>query len=216
MSAADTLIALAAGARPDGDTLLGACRCEWQSEEIYGEEAIVEMFRIAPMALDGATVVETPMGLALFADRTALIADLYDGHIGRLWRLSTGDPAIREPAVSVAFDPDLSQSRLDVHFAPADHPELPPAFHERVVDAGRRWVRSGGIGGNGPAHRVRAFTLRAFADGDRAAVLFAVHRLGGGAVREAAFDYVAMYFEGVGEPHVVAPPCAPRGWQSRL
>jgi hypothetical protein len=216
MSAVDTLIALAVGARPDGDDLLGSCRCEWQGEEIYGEEALVEMFRAAPMMLDGAVRIETPMGLALFTDDAALIADLYDGHIGRLWRLSAGDYAIREPAVSVAFDPDLAQARLDVHFAASDHPELPSALHQRVIEAGRRWVRDGGAGEAIPAHRMRAFVLRAFAAGDRATILFAVHRLGGGMVREAGFDYVAMCFDGPGEPHVIAAPHAARAWQPRL
>ena len=216
MSAAKALIALAAGERPSHDRLLHACRCEWLGNEFFGEEAIVEMFAAAPLDMAEATAVETPMGLALFAGQSALIADLYDERIGRLWRLSPGTAALAEPSVAVAFDPDLVQARLDVHLAPGDHPELSQSMRERAEAAGRTLIRNPSAAGGIVAHRLRAFALRAFGSGERAAVLFALYQLGGGDVRSAVFRRAAILLDGEGDPLVIedSPPIPT--WRPRL
>ena len=213
MSARDALIALAAGRRPvdaGGDRLLGACRLHWADVELFGEEAVLELFRAAPLDLGGAMAVATPTGAALIGADAALVADLYDGRIGRLWRLGAGEPPEAEPFVAVAFDPDLRQQRGHVHFRAEDHPALPAGARDAVLAAGHALIDLPG------AHRARAFAIRAFADAERAVALFAVHRLSGGAVRQAGFGHAAALIDPAGGRQLVRDQQREREWTPRL
>ena len=208
MSARDGLIALARGEKP-GDRLLGACRMHWAGAEAFGEEAVLELFRAAPLDLTDATVVETGLGAALVDEDAALVADLYDGRIGRLWRLGAGEPPEGEPFVAVAFDPDLRQERGHVYLRAEDHPALPAAAVETVLAAGHALVDVPG------AHRARAFALRAFGNGERSVALFAVHLLSGGVVRQAGFVNAVALVEGE-ETRLLRDQQRPREWTPRL
>ncbi len=209
MSVAAHLRALAEGRRPADDGLLGACRLEWRGAEAYGEEAILELFRAAPFAPEGAKLVETACSAAWIGADAALVADVYDGRIGRLWRIGMGDAPEPEPAVSVAFDPDLRQQRGDVLLRAEDHPELARDQVERLIEAGRALTAAHD---GPPLHRARAWAVRAFTAGDDTAALFAVHRLTGGPTRGGGFGYAAVLLGGP----VIAEREPDRPWTPRL
>jgi hypothetical protein len=192
MSALDTLRTVARGERPAGGALLQNCRLEAFGAHFYGEEAILEAFRAQPSAV--ATQVDAVAcsgHIALFDGELALLADVYGDNVARIWRIGPGSPVSPEPALAVPFDPDLAQARGDLHLRPEDHPHLPPGAAEAL----RAWARtklSGELGRSGL--RTRLFLLRAFAEGGKAAALFAVHRLGAGPVRQPSFGYAAARF----------------------
>jgi hypothetical protein len=204
---------IAAG-RPD-PALLGNCRLEWGEGEAYGEEAILELFRAAPMALGQGVTIATPTALAWIGAEEALVADLYDGHVGRLWRMGAGPAPAPEPAVAVAFDPDLHQQRGAVLFRAEDHPELDPAAAPDVLAAGGLLLD--GVM-DGAMHRARAFVLRAFTGPAGTVALFAIHRLTGGAVRGAGFLHAAALIEGGATRLVIdgAASASVKPWVPRL
>jgi hypothetical protein len=194
VSVADHFAVLAAGRRPANDGLLSNCRLEWRGGEAYGEEAILESFRAAPFDPGAdAVLVETATSAAWVGAGCALVADLYSGRVGRLWRTGMGASPALEPAVAVAFDPDLRQVRGDVLLRAEDHPSLAPDAVEGVIAAGRDLVAASA---SQPVHRTRAFVLRAFTGADHSAALFAVHRLTGGATRSGGFAYAAVVLGG--------------------
>ena len=193
--------------------LIGNCKCEWAGAEIYGEEAIGEAFRAAPMvAQEDALFLESAQHAAWFTGNSLLFADLYDGRIGRLWRLGPGETPALEPAVSVAFDPDLRQPRGGVYARAEDHPLLAPAQFPAIEAAAAGLIAA-------PAgarqHRARAFLVRAFSAGERAAALFAVHRLSGGEVRSSGFGFGAVAL-GDGLPRIIRDKPVSAPWTARL
>ncbi|WP_426169614.1 hypothetical protein [Sandarakinorhabdus sp. DWP1-3-1] len=179
-----TLRALAAGQAADG--LLHMCRLAAFGVELYGVPAILEGFRAAPLQLaadcDG---IELPGHLAIVDGDRALIADVGEGGIARMWRLGPGLPGAAEPRIDVAFDPALTQAGSGLAFAASDHPALAPAGVARVLAIGD------GIPQAFPDGRSHVFVVRAFGDDAHGAALFAVHRLGPGPVRSAGFVHVA-------------------------
>lgn len=189
MSIASAIAAIGRGHRHPA--LLENARLETGSGEAFGEEAILSHFARQPIDLDGATWVETATGFGAVAKGRALFGDLYNGHIARLWRLdpAAGEPP--EPAVSVAFDPDLRQARRDVFARAEDHPELGDEDLEALVAAGRSLIEHREPD-DAPPLRIRAWLLRAFAEPHAVAGLFATHIVGdepGG--RSAGFVFTA-------------------------
>ncbi|WP_425228912.1 hypothetical protein [Sphingomonas sp.] len=211
MSVAAHFHALAAGRRPADDGLLGNTLLEWGAGEAYGEEAILELFRAAPFAPgDGAVLIESARSVAWVGADAALVADLYDGRIGRLWRLGPGAPPAAEPAVAVAFDPDLQQQRGEVYARADDHPDLAATAIPQVLAVGEALIAL-----LGPAHRARAFLTRAFSADRCTVALFAIHHLSAGAVRTAGYDHALALIDGetvrlIGERAARAP------WTPRL
>ncbi len=225
MSPVTTILALARGERPIVG-VLGPCRLTAFGGEGYGEEAILDSFRSAPLSLadiDGNVVV-APGHVALFHGDSAIVADICGGWIARLWRLGPGTPVEAEPAVSVPFDPDLAQLRGELLFRAADHPALTHGG-EAVATIGRS-IASAWHPADGPApHRTRAFVVRAFDNGTDGAALFAVHRVGPGIVRTSGFSFAAarfrlgpqgmlldsrIVFDRAGEAAAAAAPWRPR------
>lgn len=193
--------------------LIGNCKCEWNGAEIYGEEAIGEAFRAAPMtAYEDALLLESEQHAAWFSGDSLLFADLYDGRIGRLWRLGPGETPALEPAVSVAFDPDLRQPRGGVYARAEDHPLLAPA-HFPAIEAAATGLIAAPAGAR--QHRARAFLVRAFSNGERAAALFAVYRLTGGEVRSSGFGFEAVALV-EGSPRIVKHKPVSAPWTPRL
>ena len=87
MSAIAALRALAAG-RPLPDSILGACRLESGNIDAFGSEAIGDAFRRVPLAeVSLAEGAECATAALLLTHDEALFADIYDGRIGRLWRI---------------------------------------------------------------------------------------------------------------------------------
>jgi hypothetical protein len=192
------------------DGLLHTARLESHGVEFYGEEAIVDCFRQAPVDFsDAATHFETAGHIAIIDGETALIADLYTGAISRLWCLGTGPVALGERSISVAFDPDLAQTRGDVFFAPGDHPAL-------AADAGKRVEAIGGdLARNDRGYRARALLIRAFGNIDRGVALFAQYRLDNSPARTSGFVYVMAYWIDdmvtiVRDAAIAAQPWTPR------
>ena len=143
MSTLEVIRSVARGERPNGE-LLPPCRLEASGAEFYGEEAIIQRFRISPFKIsDRATVVHGQRHLAVFENDTALIADLFDGKASRLWRLGPGPAAAAEPALDVPFDADLNQARGDVAMRAEDHPDISAEVFSCLEQIGRRLARDG-------------------------------------------------------------------------
>ena len=194
MRAVYALKMLARGNRPR-DALLPPCRLEGLGTRAYGEEAIINQFRVAPMeGLEAAQVITSPSHIAIFAGDEALVADVFDERMLRIWRLGPGEPLPAEPAIGVAFDTDLFQSRRDVALRWEDHPELDETARETLAQLGYRIAHGHDEGERLPAWRIRPFLLRAFSAGGLHAALFAVHRLGPGTERSAGFSLAAANF----------------------
>ena len=215
MTAIAQLQALASGARPANDALLGNARCEWRGVETLGEEALLAMFARQPFQPGGDVLtVETGHGGVWIGASEALVADLYDGRIGRLWRLGPGDAGEPERSVDLAFDPDMHQSRGALFFCREDHPTLEDDAVGPLRDALGDAIEGARAAG---ALRVRGFAIRALGDGNAAAALLALYSLGDGAVRESRLAYAAVAIaRGRAAPIIVydAPP--PRAWSPRL
>lgn len=203
----DTLHMLRAVGAADTAHVLGAARLAVGGHEAFGIEAIADAFRRDPLALgdDDAPPLfaADPLHAAALHDGQALFADLYDGRVGRLWRVGAAPPCPPEPRVAVAFDPDLRQARSDLLFDAADHPGLLADAHGIVRAAARALLAA-------PAWRARAFAIRAFGDADAGAVLFAIHRLSAEPMRVGGFVHAAAVWSD-GERRVVAddPALAP-------
>ena len=210
MSVLDTLTDLRAGRRPLAGLLHG-CRLHAFGSEVQGEDAIAERFRTLPYVPTDPVMVEVPGHFALFAGAGAIIADVADGNVARLWRVGPGPAIPPEPGVSVAFDPDLAQARGDHFFSADDHPALASGAVARVEGLGRDLARAD------VAYRARAFTIRAFGSGSEGAALFAMYRLGAagspGFVHVAARwlgDDIVVVRDGAGEAALAATPWTPQ------
>jgi hypothetical protein len=215
VSGLDNLRALAQGRRPPGDGLLGNARCAWGRDELLSEEAILAAFAALPFDLEEELLsVETAQGAALIGEKRALVADLYGGRIGRLWRVGLEDGDAPEPGIDVAFDVDLSQERGELSFRAEDHLELDPAAAERLLTASRGLIEQ--VRGEGKL-RVRGFVIRAFGGPQASAALMSLFTLGNETRRSASFSYAAI---GIGsdieEVQTVYERSQPRDWTPRF
>ncbi len=114
----------------------------------------------------------------------ALVADLADGRIARLWR--PGGPVAPPPDVAVAFDVDLAQAPPALILDTDDFPGLSSPQLETVAAAGRAIGRGWCVDGR-PAYRARPIPLRAFASPEGIAALFVVCWTAGEPMRTTAF-----------------------------
>jgi hypothetical protein len=212
MSALDNLRSMARGERPADDGLLGNTRCTWGGIDLLSEEAIVAAFVASPFALDGELIeVETTQGAALVGTDRALYADLYDGRIGRLWRIGGTPPFAPEPAVDVAFDPDMRQERGGLCFRGEDHPCLDTSAVDGLVAAGQSLIdgqRAGQL-------RVRGFVVRASGNGGASAALVALHTLSNTPSRVAGFRFAALALRN-GKVISAVEPERVKSWTPRL
>jgi hypothetical protein len=143
------------------------------------------LFRGEVCVLEDVHAVRAGRFAALFArarsESVALFADLYGEHIARLWYLAAAPLALQRPErVDVQFDPTVGQLSTSPGFDPMDHPELAPQHAPRVAEAAARVLNAAGAGDAIPLKsgarlaRLRPFVLRAFSDGETAAVLLQV------------------------------------------
>jgi hypothetical protein len=101
MSGLENLRALAQGTRPADDGLLGNTRCAWGPGELLSEESVVAGFAARPFNLEEELLtVETHQGAALIGHDRALVADLYEGRIGRMWQVGGDHEASTEQAIA--------------------------------------------------------------------------------------------------------------------
>lgn len=215
MTGLDSLRCVAQGRRPDGDGLLGSTRFAWGQQELLSEEALLASFAARPFDLEPALLaLETSSGAALIGENRALVADVYRGRIGRLWRVGEELDHPSEQAIDVSFDTDLRQERGGVNFRAEDHPDLDPAAAEQLQAAASDLVEEERRGGK---LRVRAFFVRAFGTPQASAALLSLFTLDNEAARTAAFAYAVV---GIGpDAHVVTTiynPAPHRVWNPRL
>lgn len=215
MSGLDHLRALTQGTRPAHDGLLGNARCSWGHGELLSEESIIAGFAARPFELDGELLaVETSQGAAFIGHDRALVADLYDSRIGRMWRVGGDHEASLEQAIDVAFDADMSQQRGDLSFRSEDHPDLDPAACDRLLADGRSLVEQVRREGN---LRVRGFVVRAFGSPQASAALLSLFTLGNETQRSATFSYAVIGLGPTNEDtRYVRDLLHPRSWSPRF
>jgi hypothetical protein len=213
MSGLERLRELARGISPADDGLLGNARCEWGHTEFFGEEAIIAEFAARPFDTGGDLLtIETEQGAALVGDDRALVADIYDGRLGRLWRVGGLVSRPVEAAVDVAFDPDMRQERGDLLFRLEDHPDLTPEASDTLLQAARELTAQGRSNGK---LRVRGFVVRAFGDSAQSVALLSLYSLSNEPTRSAAFSYAVVAEHGDSRCAVSdTPPSRP--WTPRL
>lgn len=197
MSVRNALIAVARGDAPPRGALLQTCRLEADGAEHYGAEAIAAAFRSTPLDLADGSWIETDRGAAVIAPAGALVADVVEGRVARLWR--PGEPVTAPSNALVAFDVDLAQAPAELILDAADFSGLSPAQLEDIAAAGRAIARGWRAGGQ-PAYRARPILLRAFAAAEGAAALFTLCWTAGGPVRTGGFTPVAAILPNGGQP----------------
>lgn len=193
MSAVDALRALAIG-RPLPDSILGACRLESGAVDAFGSEAIADAFRGSPLRdIELSTGLMCPSAAVLVTADEAVFADVYSGRVGRLWRIGQEDGG-GEPAVAVAFDTDLHQTRADVFLRAADFPALAAGGCDRVREAGLAILDAV----RPSSFRARVFAIRAFGNATSGAALFAIHALAAEPVRHPSLTHAVGVWSGAG------------------
>lgn len=215
MSGVSHLRRLAQGHLPEDDGLLGNTRAAWGGIDLFSEEAILASFAAQPFDLDGDIhAVETPQGAALIGPDRALYADLYDGRIGRLWRVGGAPALVPEPAIDVAFDADMRQERGNLSFRAEDHPCLDAESAVRLTAAARAMLERLRLAGR---LRVRGFVVRACGNVKGTAALIALYTLSNEHSRTAGFSFAALAL-GPDEDDVrsVVDPERVRPWTPRL
>jgi hypothetical protein len=184
MAPADIIRNLLSG-RPDvASHLLAACRTQAYGAEAFGGVMACQMFARQPAPLSREPyVLATDQNLAIFdadakGQEQAIFADLYDGHVGRLWRLGAGTTdSDAEPALAMAVDVMMSQLRAPVALSAGDHPRLDPAATAPLRQLAAA-VATMNPQGDGAIVDGRAFVVRAFTQADRGAALLAVSQPG--------------------------------------
>ena len=214
MTGLDHLKILAQGTRPQNDGLLGNTSFTWGNQTSLGEESILATFTASPFAVeDGMLAVETPMAAALIGANSALVADLYGGRIGRLWRVGGEMTSDAGQAVDVAFDTDMRQERGHLHFRAEDHPGLAPQACDKLLAASAAVIDQIRQNGN---LRARGFILRAFGDAHVSTALMSIFTLGNQSRRSASFDYAVIGIQPDGEARSICGRSNPREWTPRL
>ena len=216
MSALVHLRALAHGNRPADDGLLGNARCYWGGADLLSEEAILASFAAHPLEFeDDVLSVENAQGAALIGQQGALVADVYHGRIGRLWRLAWQSPDYREHSIDVAFDADLRQERGHLSFAPDEHPDLDKAAAQAIVLASRDLIKH--VQDHDKLLRVRGFVVRAFGGPHASAALISLFTLDNQTSRSSQFSYAVIGIgPNPGDVRTIHPHPQPRDWTPRF
>ena len=197
---------LVAGDPSGSADLLHTCRMHAFGAEVIGNRSVAEALRRAPFRLGAQPhVVETAASFAVL-DATAaghplaFFADLYDGRIGRLWRVGPhfGQRIARDPGISVAFDPRLSQMAEPVALRAEDHPGLESTAVAPLTTALRQLAHAGVDSASGSAARRTVFVLRACSQGTHCAALVSLHELTTDESRTSAFRFAAVFLQYAG------------------
>lgn len=123
-----------------GPPVLQTCRFEGLGGRLYGREAIGDALAALRPTLSAALLDVQTDRLGLWMDGPhAVIADLNDGHVGRLWLLSARSSLEAGPRVDVPFDADLAQAIWRPSLDPRDNPGLEPGDTHRLTEAVADW-----------------------------------------------------------------------------
>jgi hypothetical protein len=211
MNASSSLQNLADGTA-DPHAIWGGCRLEWGGVELFGIEAIADLFQHSPLPGDSFTQFGGRSFAIMANAELALLGEILDGVIVRLWR-TCGTSAVQgEPGIVVAFDTDLLQQRGDVFFAAADHTDLLSDAADFVRDHARAAAQNAASAG---FFRPRAFVTRAYGDAAQGAALFTLQGLSAGAVRKPIFARAILIWMN-GKHWMVSDALCPHGTVERL
>jgi hypothetical protein len=126
----------------EGPPVLQTCRLEGLGGETYGRELVGDALKGARFGAWTLDVETGHMGVWM-DDDTAVVADLAEGGVGRIWLLGRTAALVPPPVLDLPVDPDMAQTRHGVRFDPQDHPKLNAAHVERLVAASEDWPDSG-------------------------------------------------------------------------
>ena len=215
MNAMTHLETLARGQRPENAGLLGTAKMTWSRLDRLSEEDILATFATHPFDIDeNAQRILVPTGAAIICEDRAMVADLYNERIGRLWRLGDRSNPPAESAVHVAFDADMRQERGQVlRFRREDHPDLPDSAVDGLLEVCHELIEKRRSAG---ALRVRGFIVRAFGTIEESVALLAVFSLDDAQERSATFDYAVVARTSSGDTKTVEDPEQPGTWTPRL
>ena len=195
--------------------VLHTCRLEGFGCEIVGSRSVAEIFRRAPFAMAKQPhLVQDQATFAVF-DATvinepiAFFADTYDGRIGRLWRIGPA-AAIRahsDPAISVAFDPLLSQLPDRVACDLNEYSGLGEAALTHLRSVSEMLCDRVFDPESDCTTRRSAFVRRAICRDGSGAALLAVHELSTDQHRTKCFRGAAIFFRYAGTQLVHAIGC---------
>jgi hypothetical protein len=196
----------------DQHAIWGGCRLEWGEVELFGIEAIADLFRHSPMPSDGFTQFGGRSFAIMANAQSALLGEIIGGVIVRLWRTGGTPEPEGEQGIVVAFDTDLLQHRGDVFFAADDHMELNSDATDFVRDHARAAAADAASAG---FFRPRAFVTRAYGDAAQGAALFHIQGLSAGTVRKPIFARVILIWIDGKHWTISDAPC-PHGSVERL
>lgn len=197
--------------------LQNTCRFEGFGIEILGGKSIADAFRLEPFVIDKkAHVVAQPHTIAVLDANTrgepvCFFADTFGDQIARLWRVGPAPTAAivsaSVPAVSVPFDPRMSQVASCVAFNASDHPELGAAAAMHIDNVVDELCAVPDEPEQGKSARRTAFVMRAVSHGQTCAVLLQMHELTTGAIRHSCFRLAAVFFRFAGQQIVHSVTC---------
>jgi hypothetical protein len=220
MTTASPLQALTT-ATADQHAVWGGCRLEWGGIELFGTEAIADLFRHSPLSGDSFKQFGGRSFAIIANAESALLGEILDAVIVRLWRTggtlaAPGEPGAPAPqseqSIVVAFDTDLLQQRGDIFFSADDHAELHSDAADFVRDHARAAAQDAESAG---FFRPRTFVTRAHGDAAQGAALFNLQGLSAGAVRKPIFARVILIWMDGKHWTVSDAPC-PHGSVERL
>lgn len=214
---AELLLSLAQG---EGTALLQSVRLTVGQTEIYGAGDVAAYFRAHAVKLEGAALVSSPRHVAILAADVALVADVYDPNVARLWLVGPPYAGAAEPHVDVPFHLEMSQAPGGGLLGRAeDHLFLSPGTWPSVEKAALR-LESELLHARGATLSARPVALRAFGDARRACALFAVHVKSGAEERRLGFAYAATLIEHGEASRTIRDPdgtgTAARSWTPRV
>jgi hypothetical protein len=216
MNASSSLQSVADGIA-DPHAIWGGCRLEWGGVELFGIEAIADLFQHSPLSGDGFMQFGGRSFAIMANAESALLGEILDGVIVRLWRTGGTCAVQGELGIVVAFDTDLLQQRGDVFFAAADHAELHShAEYGDVADFVRDHARAAAQDAAAAGFfRPRAFVTRAYGDAAQGAALFTLQGLSAGAVRKPIFARSILIWMN-GKHWTICDALCPHGTVERL
>jgi hypothetical protein len=192
----------------EGPPVLQTCRFEGLGGETYGRELVGVALKAVNLGVATLDVETVRLGVWM-DDDTAIVADLAEGGVQRIWLLGRTTALEPPPVVDLPVDPDLAQARHAVRFDPQDHPDLDAGHADPLVRAAENWPDAGVVA-------PRPVILRAASLGDVAIAL--VRLEGQGPSRPVAFnaliivrpDGVERRVDEAGRTAALARPWTPR------
>lgn len=224
----DSLRSVIGGRSGSTHHLLNTCRFEGFGGEVLGSNSVADEFRLRPFVVAPQPhVVAQPHTIAILDSDThgepvCFFAETYKNQIGRLWRVGPAPtrPLTSVPAVSVPFDPRMSQIAPRVAFNATDHPELAAAAATHIENVVDELCELPDETGSGKSPRRTPFVIRAVSQDQMCALLLQMHELTTDPVRRSYFRLAAVFFRFAGTQLIHSVNCldatAGSDWTPRI